>query len=247
MSAQHLKPVYAYRDWEIDLARRELRLGGGLIPIGGRALEILQVLVEAAGDTVNKYDLMERVWPGAVVEENTLQFHISAVRKALGRDRRMLKTVFGRGYSLLGSWTISEGCTAAHIDSQRSHTARERWLNNLPAPMSQLIGRAPAVKLLQDSLDAYRMVTLVGVGGVGKTTLALEVARGIDLAREHNALFWQLRGAVSLARLKVRQERVIEARSTLAPICGAFADETEFSDLGIARELMSSLPAVSAG
>src|SRR4051812_14392620 len=98
VSEQRLKLVYCYQDWEIDLARREVRSRGAPVPIGSRAFEIIQVLVEAAGDTVNKYELMERVWPGAVVEENTLQFQISAVRKALGPDRGMLKTVFGRGY-----------------------------------------------------------------------------------------------------------------------------------------------------
>src|SRR5262245_1730170 len=105
---QHLKPVYAYQDWEIDLARRELRLRGAPVPIGSRAFEIIGVLVEAAGDTIDKYDLMGRVWPGAIVEENTLQFHISAIRKAFGPDREMLKTAFGRGYRLLGKWTIRE-------------------------------------------------------------------------------------------------------------------------------------------
>src|SRR5215510_16441718 len=160
---QHLKPVYAYQDWEIDLARRELRLRGARVPIGGRAFEIMEVLVEAAGDTINKYDLMDRVWPGAVVEENTLQFHISAVRKALGHDREMLKTVFGRGYSLLGQWAIKEESAPSHTDAlEQPHTAGQRYLNNLPAPVSQLIGRAAAVRELQDFLDAYRVVTLIG-------------------------------------------------------------------------------------
>ena len=76
--------MYAYQDWEIDLARREVRLRGAPVPIGSRAFEIIEVLVEAAGDTINKYDLMERVWPGAVVEENTLQFQISARPEGLG-------------------------------------------------------------------------------------------------------------------------------------------------------------------
>ena len=187
------QPVYAYQDWEIDLARRELRLRGVPVPIGSRAFEITAVLVEAAGDTINKYDLMKRVWPGAIVEENTLQFHISAVRKALGRDRGMLKTVFGRGYSLLGKWTIREESAPAHMDAlEQSHIVGQRYLSNLPAAVSALIGRAAAVQELQDFLDAYRVVTLIGVGGVGKTTLALEVARSISATFQGDVVLVEL-------------------------------------------------------
>jgi DNA-binding winged helix-turn-helix (wHTH) protein len=67
MPEQHLKPVYTYRGWEFDLSRRELRLFGAPVPIGARAFEIIEVLVQAAGQTVNKYDLIDGVWPGAGV------------------------------------------------------------------------------------------------------------------------------------------------------------------------------------
>ena len=102
MSVQSPRAVYASNGWEIDLARRELRSQGVSVPIGSRAFEILEVLVRSGGELVSKYHLMEQVWPGAIVEENTLQFHISAIRKALGADRGLLKTVSGRGYRLLG-------------------------------------------------------------------------------------------------------------------------------------------------
>lgn len=94
--------------WEIDLVRRELRRHGVAVPVGGRAFEIIEVLARSAGELVTKDDLMARVWPGAMVEENTLQVHISAVRKALGSDRGILKTVSGRGYRLLGDWAIRQ-------------------------------------------------------------------------------------------------------------------------------------------
>src|SRR5580658_9083385 len=97
--------IYAYEQWEIDLGRRELRSRGIPVPLGGRAFEIVTVLVQSASELVTKDHMMERVWPGAVVGEGTLHVHISAVRKALGQDRAMLKTVSGRGYRLLGNWT----------------------------------------------------------------------------------------------------------------------------------------------
>src|SRR5215831_10614598 len=193
MPEQHQKPVYAYQGWEIDLARRELRLRGAPVPIGSRAFEIIEVLVQAAGETVNKYDLMGRVWPGAVVEENTLQFHISAVRKALGRDRGMLKTAFGQGYRFIGEWAIREGSTSVRADAlDGPHAVGQPFLNNLPAALFQLIGRAAAAKEVQDSLSAYRIVTLTGPGGVGKTTLALEVARALFPNFEGDAVLVEL-------------------------------------------------------
>jgi non-specific serine/threonine protein kinase len=164
----------------VDLARRELRARGVPVPIGGRAFEIVEVLVQSAGELVTKNDLMGRVWPGAIVEDNTLQFHISAIRKALGPDRGILKTASGRGYRLLGTWTFRQESTPP-VDSIDLEPARTpaAFQTNLPAAASDLVGRSVAVKHLRALLSAYRMVTLTGPGGIGKTRLALEVARGL--------------------------------------------------------------------
>src|SRR3954452_1876566 len=97
--------VYACGQWEIDLGRRELRSRGVPVPLGGRAFEVVTVLVQSASEVVTKDHLMQRVWPGAIVGEGTIHVHISAVRKALGPDRGLLKTASGRGYRLLGNWT----------------------------------------------------------------------------------------------------------------------------------------------
>src|SRR5258708_2454869 len=105
MSEASANLVYACEQWEIDLGRRELRSRGIPVPLGGRAFEIVTVLVQSASEFVTKDHLMERVWRGATVGEGTIQFHISAARKALGEDRAMLKTASGRGYRLLGSGT----------------------------------------------------------------------------------------------------------------------------------------------
>jgi predicted ATPase/DNA-binding winged helix-turn-helix (wHTH) protein len=164
----------------VDLRRRELRARGVPVPLGGRAFQIFAVLVQSAGQLVTKDELMARVWPGAVVEENKLQVHISALRKALGPDRGTLRTSFGRGYRLVGSWTIREECTLADavaLDPTRMPV--QPFLNNLPAGASEVIGRTAAVQQLQEFLSAHRAITLTGPGGIGKTTLALEVARSL--------------------------------------------------------------------
>ena len=101
--------VYQAGSLEIDAGRRELRVRGAPIPIGGRAFEIIEALVQSAGELVTKDELLRRVWPGALVEESTLQVHISAIRKALGQDRAILQTASGRGYRLLGRWSTKPG------------------------------------------------------------------------------------------------------------------------------------------
>jgi predicted ATPase/DNA-binding winged helix-turn-helix (wHTH) protein len=173
--------VFESGQWEVDLARRELRARGVPVPIGGRAFEIIEVLVQSAGELVTKNDIMGRVWPGAIVEDNTLQFHISAIRKALGPDRGMLKTASGRGYRLLGAWTFRQESTSSvdSIDLEPARSPGAPFQTNLPAAASDLVGRTIAVQHLRDLLSAYRVVTLTGPGGIGKTRLALEVARSL--------------------------------------------------------------------
>ena len=167
--------VYACDQWEIDLGRRELRSRGIPVPLGGRAFEIVTVLVQSATELVTKDHMMERVWPGAIVGEGTLHVHICAVRKALGPDRAMLKTVSGRGYRLLGSWTPQQReATAAPVYSSLARTSGAPPANNFPPLITRLIGRAAAAQFVRDLVSAYRVVTLTGPGGIGKTSLAIK-------------------------------------------------------------------------
>jgi TolB-like protein/Flp pilus assembly protein TadD len=78
--------------------RRELRADGVVVELGSRAFDILLVLTEARGALVTKDEILSRVWPDTVVEENNLVVQISALRKALGEDRDFIRTVSGRGY-----------------------------------------------------------------------------------------------------------------------------------------------------
>jgi predicted ATPase/DNA-binding winged helix-turn-helix (wHTH) protein len=178
MLGQSIRPVYASDECEIDLARRELRILGSPVPVGGRAFEIMEVLAQSAGELVTKDELMNRVWPGAVVMENTLQVHAAAVRKALGPFRGLLKTESGRGYRLLGDWTVRQhDPTKPPVGLQPLRKTGKGPATNFPATVTRLVGRSAAVQRLQDLVSAYRVVTLTGPGGIGKTTLAVKVAR----------------------------------------------------------------------
>src|SRR5262252_4485487 len=86
--------------------RRELLADNRPIKLGGRAFDVLIVLIEARGAVVSKDALMARVWPDRIVEENNLQAHISALRTAFGADRELIRTISGRGYQFTGEARI---------------------------------------------------------------------------------------------------------------------------------------------
>lgn len=190
MLAEGARPIYASGECEIDLALRELRVGGSSVPLGGRAFEIIELLTEAAGALVSKNELMDRIWPGVIVNENALQVHVSALRKALGAHRGMLKTESGRGYRLVGDWTIRHqpppGSSVIPFPQSRAAVAaaslqetKEAPTSNLPVLVTNLVGRSAALPLIRELLSAYRVVTLTGPAGIGKTSLAIEVARSV--------------------------------------------------------------------
>ncbi len=166
---------YACEHVEVDLVRRELIVRGVQTFIGDRAFDVLGVLVQSAGQLVTKDELMRRVWPGAAVGENTLEVHVSALRKALGPERRLLKTAYARGYRLLGSWSAVERTAAPDAPAVFRSMARPSR-STLPIAGSALVGRIALVQQLLDLLSAHRVITLTGVGGIGKTRLALEIA-----------------------------------------------------------------------
>src|SRR6202790_1405832 len=82
--------------------RRELLAEGRPLELGGRAFDLLMALIEASGAVVSKDALMERVWPNRVVEENSLQAQIAALRRAFAADRDLIRTIAGRGYQFTG-------------------------------------------------------------------------------------------------------------------------------------------------
>jgi non-specific serine/threonine protein kinase len=178
---QSERDVVESSKWTIDLVTRELRANGVAVPIGSRAFEIIGALVRSDGEIVTKDALMRSAWPGAIiVEDGTIRVHISAIRKALGADRRLLQTVPGRGYRLLGNWTFQQDRTQANLDRvDRARGAPTSFLTNVRVAASALVGRETAVQHLRDLVSAYRAVTLAGLGGIGKSVLASEVARGL--------------------------------------------------------------------
>lgn len=166
---------------------RERRLEKDGIPIklGARALDILLVLAERPGNIVGKAELMARVWPGMAVDDSTLRVHMSGLRRALGDGEdgvQYLANVSGRGYAFVAD--IYVGATGGGQESTASLTGRENRPSpssmpgsNLPQALTAFIGRSEELSSLQRLMQSNRMVTLTGIGGIGKTRLAIELGR----------------------------------------------------------------------
>ena len=88
--------------FRVLLRRRRLLADGVPVELGTRTFDLLLVLLEADGKLVAKEELLSRAWPGIVVCEENLKVQISALRKALGADRNLIRTEFGRGYRFIG-------------------------------------------------------------------------------------------------------------------------------------------------
>ena len=152
--------------------RRELLADGRPAKLGGRAFDVLMALIEAHGAVVSKNALMARVWPDRIVEENNLQWQISALRAALGADRNLIRTVPGRGYQFTaeidtvhGSPEADAGAAiaAAQPDSREASPdggfPGELPPTNLPEPISELVGRDEVLGEILSLASAHRLVT----------------------------------------------------------------------------------------
>ena len=126
------------------LHRRELRADGVAVELGSRAFDVLMVLTEARGALVTKDEIMARVWPDTVVEENNLVVQISALRRALGRDRDFIRTVSGRGYRFTAEIRSSVADLGVETGSEPggASDASTSPSSNVPAPVPGLLGRA---------------------------------------------------------------------------------------------------------
>ena len=111
--------------FRVLLRRRRLLADGVPVELGTRAFDLLLVLLEADGALVTKQELLNQVWPSVVVSEENLKVHVSALRKALGADRDLIRTEFGRGYRFIGmlrsSGTAMRRAVSANPACHRRH------------------------------------------------------------------------------------------------------------------------------
>jgi predicted ATPase/DNA-binding winged helix-turn-helix (wHTH) protein len=151
------------------------------LALGNRALDILMALVEDAGEVVSHKELMARAWRGLVVDPSNLRVHVSSLRKALGdvEDRpRYITNVAGQGYCFVAPVTRGIVASApARAPEYPCGAARRRLV--LPAKLARMVGRDDALRLVAADLIAERFVSIIGPGGMGKTTIAVAVAHAM--------------------------------------------------------------------
>lgn len=174
--------VIAFGPFRLFAKSRLLEKDGVPHHLGGRALDILICLAERAGEVVDKRELIKRVWADVNVDEGSLRFHITTLRKALndkalndkalsdaGEGSRYVINVPGRGYCFAAPLL-----RAAPPEIRTGDPAASP--RSLPAPLAKMIGRDEAVAKISAELALHRFVTIVGPGGIGKTSVALAVA-----------------------------------------------------------------------
>jgi TolB-like protein/DNA-binding winged helix-turn-helix (wHTH) protein/Tfp pilus assembly protein PilF len=219
---------------------RELRADGVAIELGSRAFDILTILIEARGALVTKDELLSRVWPHTVVEENNLVVQVSALRRALGKDRDLIRTVSGRGYLFVGviQTSVSAADGETLIDDGAAVAVQSAESSNPPppVPVSGLIARETSLGGLSEIPS--EVVDITGAGRSSRSSAWRLFA--FRLARLLAAPFNRARYSQHKVSSQIRSIAVLPLESLSGdPSQDYFAD-------GMTDELIAALGQISA-
>ncbi len=171
--------ILGFESYELDLSRVVLRHDGREVSVEPQVFDLLRYLIERRGEVVRKAELLDAVWGDRFVSESALTTRIKLARRAVGDDgtmQRIIRTVHGKGYEFIADVQVRDGPLA--VDAIDDTTAPEGH-DDLPAALDALIGRDELLDSLVQTQADHRLVTLVGTGGVGKTSIGLELARRV--------------------------------------------------------------------
>src|ERR1700754_4223848 len=175
MSGTFVHRKLRFGPFELSIGERMLRREGQVLPLGDRALDVLIYLADRPGEVIAKQELIDHVWSDVTVEEGSLRVRVAAIRKALGDGQfgnRYIANIKGRGYSFVGT-------VASVAGGAESRNAQFRHQGMLPVRPITMVGREAVVSEVSGRLRNERFVTLLGPGGIGKTTIALAVGRAV--------------------------------------------------------------------
>jgi predicted ATPase/DNA-binding winged helix-turn-helix (wHTH) protein len=165
------RDAISFGPFSLIAGERLLTRDGVPVELGARAFDVLIALVSRPNEVVSKKDLLDRVWPDVTVEESSLRFALAGLRKALGDGQdgaRYITTLAGRGYCFVAPISRSGGQPPVEKAPVASFPHA-----NLPGRLTRMVGRDDDVRKISSQLTAARLVTIVGAGGIGKTTAAI--------------------------------------------------------------------------
>ncbi|WP_066681152.1 winged helix-turn-helix domain-containing protein [Caulobacter sp. CCH9-E1] len=183
--------------------QRLLTRQGVPVAIGARALEVLIALVGEHGRVLTHRQLIERAWAGLTVEESNLRVAVSGLRKTLREGEegaRYIENVVGRGYCFVAPvrWL---NLPPEHVQPSAAPPAAHNLSTRLPLPAARVIGRDVVVDRLVTTLGERSLISLVGAGGLGKTTVAALVAQALKARAAVEPVFVDLSAADDEAAL----------------------------------------------
>ncbi|NYH99687.1 ATP-binding protein [Cupriavidus plantarum] len=214
-----MSETYSFGPFQLYTQLRVLERGGAVIAMGSRAFDMLVAMVQRPGEVVSHRELMAFAWPELVVEESNVRVQMAKLRRILGCGRdgmQYIASVSGRGYCFVAplrnlpaaSTSIADTHLVdthvvdphvVHADIAERH-GRPAWRRAAPAPLSPPIGRCGHLVELSRALQGARLLTIVGAGGAGKTTLAALLCHTLP-ALEGGTFFVDLSSVTTVAPL----------------------------------------------
>lgn len=168
--------------FRLDRVEKQLYCGQQLISLRPKTFAVLEYLVQHAGRSVSKDDLLDAVWPETAVSDTVLKVCVRELRGALGdhpKQPRFIETAHRSGYRFLA----------------------EAVTDNLPLDLTSFVGRERELAEVARLLSDHRLVSLVGAGGSGKTRLAAQVARQVAADFEDGAWWIELAALTDAAHV----------------------------------------------
>lgn len=194
---------WRFGPYVLSPARRRLDCAGSEVALGARSFELLVLLVRRAGEVIGKAELLSQVWGGMVVDESSLRVHMSMLRKALAvapeDGGEWIVNVPSRGYSFRARVDALEAPPRAPPPSVE-RMPRRQVPGQLPRG-TRLVGRGAEVGRIGTLLGQAPLVSVVGPGGIGKTAVAIAVARAWSAEERGSVVFVDLAPAASHAQL----------------------------------------------